>query len=124
LEIEKIEKAIQAEPHISSIDAPITEDEDTTMADMFASSSEYDTDRKVNYDSMCHDLLEVISSVLNDKEKKIVIQSFGIGCQERALDDIGNELGLTRERVRQIRERGLEKMRKSSKAKFLLKHLG
>lgn len=124
LEIEKIEKAIQAEPHISSIDAPITEDEDITMADMFASPSDYDTDRKVNYDSMCHDMLEVLSYVLNDREKTIVIQSFGIGCQERALDDIGNELGLTRERVRQIRERGLEKMRKSSKAKFLLKHLG
>ena len=124
LEIDKIEKAIQAEAHVPSIDAPITEDESTTMADMLSSSSEYASDRKVNHDSMCSDLMQVLCTVLNDRERTIVIQSFGIGCQERALDDIGDDLGLTRERVRQIRERGLDKVRKSPKSRLLLKHLG
>ena len=124
LEIDKIEKALQGESHVSSIDAPITEDEGTTMADMLSSSSEYATDRKVNYDSMCSDLMQVLCTILNDRERTIVIQSFGIGCQERALDDIGYDLGLTRERVRQIRERGLDKVRKSPKSRLLLKHLG
>ena len=124
LEIEKIEKAIQAEAHVASIDAPITEDESTTMADTIASASEYASDRKVDYDSLCDDLMLVLKSILNDKERAIIVQSFGIGCPERGLEDIGNDLGLTRERVRQIRERSLEKMRKSSKSRFLLKHLG
>ena len=124
LEIDKIEKAIQGEAHVASIDAPISEDEGTTVADMMSSSSEYATDRKVDHDSMCSDLMQVLCNVLNDREKTIVIQSFGIGCQERALDDIGYDMGLTRERVRQIRERGLDKMRKSSKSRFLLRHLG
>ena len=124
LEIDKIEKAIQGEAHVSSIDAPITEDEGTTMADMLSSSSEYASDRKVNYDSMCSDLMQVLYTILNDRERTIVIQSFGIGCPERALDAIGDDLGLTRERVRQIRERGLDKVRKSSKSRLLLKHLG
>ena len=124
LEIDKIEKAIQAEAHVTSIDAPITEDEGTTMADMLSSSSEYASDRKVNYDSMCSDLMQVLCTILNDRERTIVIQSFGIGCPERALDAIGDDLGLTRERVRQIRERGLDKVRKSSKSRLLLKHLG
>ena len=124
LEIDKIEKAIQGEAHVSSIDAPITEDEGTTMADMLSSSSEYASDRKVNYDSMCSDLMQVLCTILNDRERTIVIQSFGIGCPERALDAIGDDLGLTRERVRQIRERGLDKVRKSSKSRLLLKHLG
>jgi len=123
LEIEKIEKAMQAEAYVSSIDAPITEGEGTTVADMLSSSSEYATDRKVDHDSMCSDLMQVLYSVLNERERTIVIQSFGIGCQERALDDIGYDMGLSRERVRQIRERGIEKMRKSSKSKFLLRHL-
>jgi len=124
LEIDKIEKAIQAEAHVASIDAPITEDEGTTMADMISSSSEYASDRKVDYDSMCNDLMQVLTSILNERERIIVIQSFGIGCPERGLDAIGNDLGLTRERVRQIRERGLDKVRKSPKSKLLLKHLG
>ena len=124
LEIDKIEKAIQGEAHVSSIDAPITEDEGTTMADMLSSSSEYASDRKVNYDSMCSDLMQVLCTILNDRERTIVIQSFGIGCPERALDAIGDDLGLTRERVRQIRERGLDKVRKSPKSRLLLKHLG
>ena len=124
IEIEKIEKAIQTEAHVSSIDAPITEGEGSTMADMLSSSAEYATDRKVNYDSMCSDIMQVICSVLNDREMTIVIQSFGIGCQERTLDDIGYDMGLSRERVRQIRERGIDKMRKSSKSSVLLRHLG
>ena len=124
LEIDKIEKAIQAEAHVASIDAPITEDEGTTMADMISSSSEYASDRKVDYDSMCNDLMQVLTSILNERERIIVIQSFGIGCPERGLDAIGNDLGLTPERVRQIRERGLDKVRKSPKSRLLLKHLG
>ena len=124
LEIDKIEKAIQAEARISSIDAPITEDEGSTMADVLSSSSDYATDRQVEHESMCSDLMQVLCSVLNNRERIIVMQSFGIGCHERALDDIGSELGLTRERVRQIRERGLDKVRKSNKSRFLLRHLG
>jgi RNA polymerase primary sigma factor len=124
LEIEKIEKAIHSETYVASIDAPITEDEGSTLADIISSSSEYDTDHKVDHDSMCNDLMEVLSTILNEREKIIVIQSFGIGCPERGLDAIGFDLGLTRERVRQIRERGLEKVRKSNKSRLLMKHLG
>ena len=124
LEIDKIEKAIEAEAHMTSIDAPITEDEDSTMADMLASSSDYATDRQVDYESMCSDLLQVLTTVLNERERTIVVQSFGIGCQERGLEDIGNDMGLTRERVRQIRERSIEKIRKSNKSRLLLRHTG
>ena len=124
MEIDKIEKAILAEPHVTSIDAPIKDGEDTVMADMLSSSSDFATDRKVNHDSMCADLIQLMCSVLSDKEKTIVTQSFGIGCQERALDDIGQDMGLTRERVRQIRERGLDKMRQSNNSRILRKHLG
>ena len=124
LEIEKIEKAIQGEAHVASIDAPLTDDESQTMVDTLASSSEYAADRQVDHESMCSDLMQVLCSVLNERERKIVIQSFGIGCQERGLEDIGNDMGLTRERVRQIRERGIDKIRKSSKSRILLRHIG
>ena len=124
MEIDKIEVALQSEAHVTSMDAPITDDEGSTMNDTLASSSDYDTDRAMDYESMYSDIMQVLGEVLNDRERKIVIQSFGIGCQERGLDDIGCEMGLTRERVRQIRERSLDKMRKSTKSRFLLRHLG
>ena len=123
LEIDKIEKAIQVEAYVSSIDAPIAEDEGSTMADVLASSLEYASDRKMDYDSLCTDLSQVLSCILNDRERTIVVQSFGIGCPERSLDDIGFSMGLTRERVRQIRERGLEKLRKHPQSRLLLKHV-
>ncbi len=124
MEIEKIEKAVQTETFVSSIDTPINEDEDTTVGDMLSSGSEYAADRQVNYESMYSDLMIVLNSILTERERVIIVQSFGIGCPERGLEDIGNDMGLTRERVRQIRERGLDKMRKSKKSQFLLKHLG
>jgi RNA polymerase primary sigma factor len=123
LEIDKIEKAIQTEAHVNSLDAPVSEDADSTMADVMASSPEYAADRTVNRESMCSDLMQVLCDVLNERERLIVIQNFGIGCPERSLDDIGYGMGLTRERVRQIRERSLDKVRKCDKSKYLLRHL-
>ena len=124
MEIEKIEKAVQTETFVSSIDAPINGDESTTVGDMLSSSSEYAADRQVNYESMYSDLMIVLNSVLTERERIIIIQSFGIGCPERGLEDIGNDMGLTRERVRQIRERGLDKIRKNKKSRLLLRHVG
>ena len=123
LEIDKIEKAIRSEAYVSSIDAPIAEDEGITMTDMLASSLEYASDRKMDFDSLCTDLNQVLSCILNERERTIVVQSFGIGCPECSLDDIGYSMGLTRERVRQIRERGLEKIRKHPQSRLLLKHV-
>jgi RNA polymerase primary sigma factor len=123
LEIYKIENAIQTEAHVNSLDAPVSEDADSTMADVMASSPEYAADRTVNHESMCSDLMQVLCDVLNERERLIVIQNFGIGCPERSLDDIGYGMGLTRERVRQIRERSLDKVRKCDKSKYLLRHL-
>lgn len=86
--------------------------------------SGYATDSLLNHDSMCHDLLQVLCSTLNDRERTIIIQSFGIGCQEESLDTIAQGLRLTRERVRQIREQSIRKLRKSSNSRQLHKHLG
>ena len=124
MEIDKIEKTIQTEIHVNSIDAPITKDEGSTLADVLASSSNFAADRKVDHESMCSDLNRVLYAVLNERERNIVLQSFGIGCQERALDDIGGEMGLSRERVRQIREHSIEKRRKNNWSKILLRHVG
>ena len=122
MEIGKIEKALQSETYVKSIDEPLSDEDDNTIESTLG-SMEYAADREVNQDSMRTDIMNVLYTVLNDRERSIVIQSFGLGCKERALEDIGEDLGLTRERVRQIRERGLDKMRKNDKTKSLLRHL-
>lgn len=73
---------------------------------------------------MASDLDDVLRTVLKDRELRIVKLCFGIGCHEKGLEEIGTEMGLTRERVRQIREKSIEKIRESGNARVLMKYLG
>ena len=124
LEADKIKKAIEVNAPITSIDTPRGEDEDGgTIADsMF--STEDAADRHADHESMYTDLILILNSVLDQRERTIIIESYGIGCQERELADIGNDMGLSRERVRQIRNRGIEKIQNCKESKLLLKYLG
>ena len=82
------------------------------------------TDRMVDHESMAMELNNVLSKVLKDREITIIRECFGIGCHEKGLEEIGDQLGLTRERVRQIREKSIAKLRDSGNAKILMKYLG
>ena len=113
-----------ADSHHMSIDAPFGEDDDNSMADMLSSGDDSRTDKQVDYESLTSDLENVLRSVLKDRELKIVRECFGIGCQERGLEEIGAEMGLTRERVRQIREKSIAKLHDSGHARILMKYLG
>ena len=61
---------------------------------------------------------------LNERERNIVTASFGIGMPEMTLEEIGTKYGLTRERVRQIREKALRRLRNNTKSKILKAYLG
>ena len=120
----KIEQTAKADSHHMSIDAPFGEDDDNSMADMLSSGDDSRTDKQVDYESLTSDLDNVLRNVLKDRELKIVKECFGIGCQERGLEEIGAEMGLTRERVRQIREKSIAKLHDSGHARILMKYLG
>ena len=120
----KIEQTAKADSHHMSIDAPFGEDDDNSMADLLSSGDDSRTDKQVDYESLTSDLENVLRSVLKDRELKIVRECFGIGCQERGLEEIGAEMGLTRERVRQIREKSITKLHDSGHARILMKYLG
>ncbi len=124
VESDKIEQAIKADAHHMSIDAPFGEDDDNSMADLLSSGDDSRTDKHVDYESLTSDLDNVLRSVLKDRELRIVKECFGIGCHEKGLEEIGTEMGLTRERVRQIREKSIAKLRESGYAKVLMKYLG
>ena len=124
IDTEKIEKSLNADSHQMSIDAPFSDDDENSMSDMMSSGEDSRTDRLVDYESMQNDMEGVLESVLKDRELKIVKECFGIGGPEKGLEEIGEEMGLTRERVRQIREKSIMKIRQSGNAKLLMKYLG
>ena len=124
IEEEKIDQSLMADSHHVSIDAPFQEGEDNSMVDVMAGGEDSRTDKQVDHESMALELESVLRKVLKDREITIIRECFGIGCHEKGLEEIGDQLGLTRERVRQIREKSIAKLRDSGYAKIMMKYLG
>lgn len=121
---EKIAQSMAASGHHVSIDAPFGEDDDNSMVDVMSSGDDSRTDKGVDHESMAMELKQVLEKVLKDREKQIVCACYGIGEPEKGLEEIGDKMGLTRERVRQIREKSINKLRESGNVKILMKYLG
>ena len=81
-------------------------------------------DRKIDHESLAQEFNAVLKRILKEREAFIIRECYGVGCPEKGLDDIAKELGLTRERIRQIREKSIEKLRNSGNAEILIKYLG
>jgi RNA polymerase primary sigma factor len=80
-------------------------------------------DRELLNESLTREIERALST-LTDRERDIVRQFFGIGCQEMTLEEIGERFGLTRERVRQIKEKAIRRLRHTSRSKLLKTYLG
>lgn len=121
---EKISQSMAASGHHVSIDAPFGDDDDNAMVDVMSSGDDSRTDKQVDHESMVMELKQVLGQVLKERERQIVCACFGIGEPEKGLEEIGDKMGLTRERVRQIREKSISKLRESGYVKILMKYLG
>lgn len=121
---EKISQSMAASGHHVSIDAPFGDDDDNAMVDVMSSGDDSRTDKQVDHESMAMELKQVLGQVLKERERQIVCACFGIGEPEKGLEEIGDKMGLTRERVRQIREKSISKLRESGYVKTLMKYLG
>ena len=121
---EKISQSMAASGHHVSIDAPFGDDDDNAMVDVMSSGDDSRTDKQVDHESMAMELKQVLGQELKERERQIVCACFGIGEPEKGLEEIGDKMGLTRERVRQIREKSISKLRESGYVKILMKYLG
>ena len=74
-------------------------------------------------ESLNKEIDRALDSMLAEREREIIKMFFGIGCQEMTLEEIGDKFGLTRERVRQIKEKAIRKLRNNSKNKLLKVYL-
>ena len=80
-------------------------------------------DRSLVNESLAREIDRALST-LTDREKEIIQMFFGIGQQEMTLEEIGDKFGLTRERVRQIKEKAIRRLRQSNRSKLLKSYLG
>lgn len=124
IDLDKVGKALESETHEMSIDQPIGDGEDNTIGDLLASPESSNPERGTEKESILTDLNAIMEKVLKPREISIIRDSFGIGVPQRNPEEIGQMYGLTRERVRQIREKGISKIRHSGYAKLLTKYLG
>ena len=81
-------------------------------------------DASLNNESLNKEIDRALESLLADREREIIRMFFGIGQQEMTLEEIGDQFGLTRERVRQIKEKAIRRLRNNSKNKLLKVYLG
>ena len=120
---EKIEEAIKANTKQVSMDAPFKDGEESSLADVLYSEDSPSTDDELLKQSLREEMAMALS-VLNERERNVITAFYGIGQAEMTMDEIGKKFGLTRERVRQIRERALRRLRQQTQNKMLKAYLG
>jgi RNA polymerase primary sigma factor len=122
--IDKIADTIKVSGRHISVDAPFVEGEDNSLLDVLMNNDSPVADQKLMSESLLTEIERALDSLLCERERDIVRMFFGIGSQEMTLEEIGEQFGLTRERVRQIKEKAIRRLRANSKNKLLKVYLG
>lgn len=120
---DKIEEAMKANNRHVSMDAPFVDGEDNSLLDVLADNNMPMADKALVQESLRKEIDRAIE-LLNDREQKVVRAFFGIGSPEMTLEEIGDKYNLTRERVRQIKEKAIRRLRHNTKNKLLKTYLG
>ncbi len=123
LPVEKVLETMKVSSKNVSVDAPFQEGEDGSLLDVLENPDSPKVDRGLISESLSTEIHRAFST-LSEREREILKYSYGIGTQELTLEEIGNEFGLTRERVRQIKEKAIRKLRHTSKSNILKTYLG
>lgn len=108
---EKINDAMNGVSGHLSFDTTFGEDEDGTLLDIIPDNSGERTDGNAEKESLRTDL-DVVMDVLSERERQIVVLFYGIGCREMSMEEIGLKFDLSRERVRQLKDKALRKLSK------------
>lgn len=120
---EKISDTLRVSGRHVSIDSPFVEGEDNSLLDVMVNPDSPNADRGLVNESLNKEIERALST-LTERERDIIKRLFGIGQSEMTLEEIGEEFGLTRERVRQIKEKAIRRLRHSARSKLLKSYLG
>lgn len=122
--VDKISDTMKVSGRHISVDAPFVEGEDNSLLDVMVNDDSPNADRVLINESLSQEIERVLIHTLSDRERDIVKKFFGLGVPEMTLEEIGDEFGLTRERVRQIKEKAIRKLKPHSRSKLLKSFLG
>ena len=120
--VEKIADTMTVSVRHVSVDAPFVDGEDNSLLDVLPNEDSPMADSSLTQESLSKEVNRALEQ-LNPRERDILKMFFGIGCQEMTLEEIGAKFDLTRERVRQIKEKAIRRL-KGQKSKLLKSYLG
>ena len=120
---DKVDEAMLIGGRHVSVDAPFVDGEDNSLLDVLVNNDAPMADRELVMESLRSEIDSALK-VLNERERNIVTAFYGIGQPEMTLEEIGSKFGLTRERVRQIKEKAIRRLRNNTKNKILKAYLG
>ncbi|MDR1343327.1 MAG: RNA polymerase sigma factor RpoD/SigA [Prevotellaceae bacterium] len=120
---DKVADTLKVSGRHVSVDAPFVDGEDNNLLDVLVNNDSPSADRGLINESLSREIDRALST-LTDRERDIVKYVFGIGQQEMTLEEIGEKFGLTRERVRQIKEKAIRRLRHNSRSRLLKSYLG
>ena len=120
--VDKISDTLKVSGRHISVDAPFVEGEDNSLIDVLPNDSSPQADAGLNRESLSKEVDRALMQ-LYEREREILKMFFGIGCQEMSLEEIGVKFDLTRERVRQIKEKTIKRL-KGQKSELLKSYLG
>ena len=124
--IDKIAEVLRMQGRHVSMDAPFVDGEDNSLIDVMENHDSPRADRGLISESLTKEIDRALAT-LSEREQRIIRKFFGVGenfKQEKTLEEIGEEEGLTRERVRQIKEKALHNLAQNSRSKVLRTYLG
>ncbi|MBN2635824.1 MAG: sigma-70 family RNA polymerase sigma factor, partial [Prolixibacteraceae bacterium] len=123
LPADKVADTLRVSGRHVSVDAPFVDGEDNSLLDVLVNNDSPNADRSLIMESLAKEIHRALAT-LTERESDIIRLFFGIGCQEMTLEEIGERFGLTRERVRQIKEKAIRRLRHTSRSKLLKTYLG
>ncbi|MCI5506670.1 MAG: RNA polymerase sigma factor RpoD/SigA [Prevotella sp.] len=120
---DKVDDALKANSRHVSVDAPFSDDDGGSMLDIMTDTNAPSVDKELLMESLREELRKVLGT-LKERERLVIKDYYGIDTEEKTLEEIGSRYGLTRERVRQIREKAIRKLRNNSNSSVLKTFLG
>lgn len=125
LQTSEVETTLSVAARHVSMDAPFVDGEDNSLLDVLENENTEKTDGALEYKDSLRNEIERSLSTLSERQKDVIKLYFGIGVEHpMSLEDIGVQFDLTRERVRQIKDKAINKLRTTSRSKLLKAYLG